>query len=144
MSIFVNEEDTFSLSVKFSYIYHQGKVVGAKVLSDQSPTGNGVHELVCDCAARDAKNMSHIRESSIAVNLANGKETYRLGPLYKQVILRFFKAWNAVEVVGEGDNAQRVPIPINSETVDALRDSIQQALARKYLRITSGKEINPC
>lgn len=131
MSVFISDE-TFELEVYFkSTLNADGQLVGLVILPDMSQTG--AQALKCLVVGRDFDNMSRILENSSIINHINGERLIRNSVYYRSIVLKFFKSWNLYDNNGN-------MIPIENHIISKMHDSLVRALAKKWLRMTSGKE----
>ena len=133
MSMFVDPNHTFKISVKFKEIYNSdGDAVGLKVLPDN--TEEEYLECVCEAKGRDFDNMSSVMEACTVINHHSGKPIIQISKFCKMIIMRFFTSWN----IYESDESDK-PLPINSENIGGVHYKIIRVLARKWLLYTDGK-----
>ena len=133
MSIFVDPNQTFKISIKFKEVYSpEGDAVGLKILPDD--TQEEFLECVCEAKGRDFDNMSSVMEACTVINHHTGKPIIQISKFCKMIILRFFVSWNIYESSESND-----PVPINNENIGNVHYKIVRALARKWLLMTDGK-----
>jgi hypothetical protein len=131
MSVFVSD-DPFELTVYFkSIVDKSGKLIAVVMLPDD--TDVNAKTLNCSVIGRDFDNMSRILENASIINHINGDTLVRRAVFYRSIVLRFFKEWNLYD-----SNNQM--IPIENHIVGKMHDTLVRALAKKWLKMTSGKE----
>lgn len=133
MSIFVDPNDTFPLSVRYVPLFAEVEGVrrqtGVRIVRDGS-SPEGYRDLECEVAGRDHDTMSHVMEDSTVINHRSNDPMVRTRIFSQYVILRFFRSWNAA------DEATGDPIEINPDAVRYMHHSLVRALVRKWLDAT--------
>jgi len=131
MSVFISD-DPFEFKVYFkSTLNTAGQLISLVILPDASD--KEAQTIKCWVVGRDFDNMSRILENSSIINHINGETLVRKSVFYRAIILKFFKTWNLYD-----ENGQMVPI--ENHLVSKMHDTLIRALAKKWLRVTSGKE----
>jgi hypothetical protein len=132
MSIFVDPNQTFPIVLNFEYVLNaNGVVTGIRLLGEQAE-GPGVQTLICHAAGRDYDTMSRVLEESTIINHITGQPVVRHSLFCRLIVLRFVRSWNVKDEHGN-------PVPIKSETLGKLRYELVRAIAREWLKITSGR-----
>ena len=130
MSVFISD-DPFELVVYFkSTLNTSGQLISVVIYPDKTPD---TQELKCWVSGRDFDNMSRILENASIINHINGETLVRKSVFYRSIILKFFKAWNLFDEQGK-------MVPIENHIVSKMHDTLIRALAKKWLKVTSGKE----
>lgn len=131
MSVFVSD-DPIELTVYFkSIVNSSGQLISVIILKDDSEVGS--QTLKCQVLGRDFDNMSRILENASIINHINGETLVRRAVFYRAIILRFFKTWNLY------DSSNNM-IPIENHIIGKMHDTLVRALAKKWLKMTSGKD----
>lgn len=132
MSIFVDPNQTFPITLNFEYLRSpDGVVTGIRLLSEQSE-GEDVQTLICHAAGRDYDTMSRVLEESTIINHITGQPVVRQSLFCRLIVLRFVRSWNVKDEHGN-------PVPIKSETLGKLRYELVRAITREWLKLTSGR-----
>lgn len=131
MSVFISK-DPFEIEVFFqSKNNASGQVTSIIILPDNALPDT--QTLKCLVTGRDFDNMSRILESASIINHINGETLVRKSVFYRSIVLKFFQAWNLYDEEG-------TMVPIENHIVGRMHDTLVKALAKKWLRVTSGKE----
>jgi hypothetical protein len=132
MSIFVDPNQTFPITLNFEYLRNtEGVVTGIRLLPEQSE-GPEVQTLICQAAGRDYDTMSRVLEESTIINHITGQPVVRHSLFCRLIVLRFVRSWNVKDEHGN-------PVPIKSETLGKLRYELVRAITREWLKLTSGR-----
>ncbi|MGYP003434828672 len=131
MSVFISDSP-IELELHFkTKLNASGQLISVKIVEDNIDADTKT--LKCLVAGRDFDNMSRILENATIINHINGETLVRKSVFYRAIILKFFQSWNLYD-----ENNQM--IPIENHIVSKMHDTLVRALAKKWLRITSGKE----
>lgn len=131
MSVFISK-DPFEIEIYFQPIINaSGQLVSVIILPDNTKPDTQI--LKCLVIGRDFDNMSRILESASIINHINGETLVRKSVFYRSIILKFFQAWNLYDENGN-------MVPIENHIVGKMHDTLIRALAKKWLKVTSGKE----
>lgn len=131
MSVFISK-DPFEIEIYFQPIINaSGQLVSVIILPDNTKPETQI--LKCLVIGRDFDNMSRILESASIINHINGETLVRKSVFYRSIILKFFQAWNLYDENGN-------MVPIENHIVGKMHDTLIRALAKKWLKVTSGKE----
>lgn len=131
MSVFISK-DPFEIEIYFQPIINaSGQLVSVIILPDNTKSDTQI--LKCLVIGRDFDNMSRILESASIINHINGETLVRKSVFYRSIILKFFQAWNLYDENGN-------MVPIENHIVGKMHDTLIRALAKKWLKVTSGKE----
>lgn len=131
MSVFISK-DPFEIEIYFQTKTNtSGQLLSVVVLPDNTEPDTQV--LKCLVVGRDFDNMSRILESASIINHINGETFVRKSVFYRSIILKFFQSWNLYDENG-------VMVPIENYILGKMHDTLIRALAKKWLKVTSGKE----
>jgi hypothetical protein len=131
MSVFISK-NPFKIEIYFKSILNtSGQLTGVIILADGNQPD--AKTLTCLVTGRDFDNMSKILENASIINHINGETLVRKSVFYRSIILKFFKSWNLYDENGD-------MVPINSHIISNMHDTLIRELAKKWLRVTSGKE----
>jgi len=131
MSVFISK-DPFEIEIYFRPIINaSGQLISIIILPDNTKPDTQI--LKCLVVGRDFDNMSRILESASIINHINGETLVRKSVFYRSIILKFFQAWNLYDANGN-------MVPIENHIVGKMHDTLIRALAKKWLKVTSGKE----
>jgi len=131
MSVFISK-DPFEIEIYFRPIINaSGQLISIIILPDNTKPDTQI--LKCLVVGRDFDNMSRILESASIINHINGETLVRKSVFYRSIILKFFQAWNLYDENGN-------MVPIENHIVGKMHDTLIRALAKKWLKVTSGKE----
>lgn len=132
MSIFIDKKQTFEVAVKIKLTSDEmGNATGLKILPDDCDDADASH-IICRAEGRDFERMSRIMEQSTVINGVTGEPMVHHSVLARLVLQVFFTEWNLV------DEETQEPIPIDTKTINTMHYSLVSALARKWLKQTSG------
>lgn len=131
MSVFISD-DPIELELHFkTKLNTSGQLISVKIVADNIDPETKT--LKCLVSGRDFDNMSRILENATIINHINGETLVRKSVFYRAIILKFFQSWNLYDEKNQ-------MIPIENHIVSKMHDTLVRALAKKWLRITSGKE----
>ena len=130
MSIFIDPEATFPISLKYREILNDdNKVIGIEVCKDDE---TNAREIVCDAKGRDYDTMSRILEESTVINHINAKPMINYRTYYCLIVMKFLVAWNEKDDLGN-------LCPISDASVFRGEFNAIRTLAKKWLRVVNGK-----
>jgi hypothetical protein len=132
MSIFVDPDALIPIRVRYLELKNDdGKVIGVKILSDDTPKEELQREIICTARGRDYKNMSEILEQCTLINHITGKPMIRSKVFRTMIMERFFVTWNVFD-------ANQNMIEINNNTINNMHEQLVKKLVNKWVIKTTG------
>jgi hypothetical protein len=131
MSIFVDPNALVTISLRYIELKNESdKVIGVKVLLEDSPHQENEKEIVCMARGRDYQTMSEILEECTLINHITGKPMIRSKVFRTMVMEKFFTTWNVLDDAG-------LMIPITLDKINNMYDQLVKRLVNKWLLKTN-------